>query len=139
MIGRRNADGSFSGTFKNYLGSLSNITSYRFDGNFNISSFIHCTNTEYANSIASPKPSFRFVNGDSCLSFWPDYFNINHTVGFSAINFYLKVTNDGYYNDVTDKIVAFPSCCFALCFFNIISTEAGVLAPIIPPHDLFHG
>jgi len=104
VIGRRNADGSFSGTFKNYLGSLSNITSYRFDGNFNISSFIHCTNTEYANSIASPKPSFRFVNGDSCLSFWPDYFNINHTVGCSAINFYLKVTNDGYYNDVTNSV-----------------------------------
>ena len=104
VLGRRNADGSFSATFKNYLGSLSNITYVKYSGNFNPDSYIHCTNTEYANSIANPKPSFRYINGDSCLSFWPDYFNINHTIGCSAINFYLKVTNDGYYNDVTNSV-----------------------------------
>lgn len=105
VIGRRNANGCFSATFSNRLNTLSNVSSVRFSGNFDsFSSYIHCTNTSYANSIANPKPSFRFVNGDSCLSFWSDYFNIYHTVGCSAINFFLKVTNDGYYNDVTNSV-----------------------------------
>ena len=122
VTGRRGADGSFSVAFKNNLNSLSNVTTYNLNGNFNVESFIHCANTNYANSIANPKPSFRYVNGDSCMNFWTDYFNINHTTGCSAINFYLKVTNDGYYDDVTNTVPV-------LYYMNVI------LADQNPPYN----
>ncbi|MEO8209343.1 MAG: hypothetical protein ABI840_02190, partial [bacterium] len=101
VIGRRNASGSFSVAFVNSLNNMNNVTTGRFNGNFNLDSYLHCTNTGYANSIANPKPAFRYVNNDSCLNFWSYYYTLSSTTGCSAINFYLRLASEGYYNEVT--------------------------------------
>jgi len=101
VIGRRNANGSFAVNFINTYGHLDNISSYNFT-DLNLSSSIHSLNTNYANSICAPKPAFRYVNGDSCLSIWSSYFTVNSTGGCSASNLYLITAFEGYYNDVND-------------------------------------
>lgn len=102
VIGKRNADGSFAVTFLNKLNNMHNVTSCTFSGDFNLDTYVHCVNTDYANSIASPKPSFRHVNGDSCLTFWSYFYTMYSTSGSSAINYYLTVVAEGYYDEVNN-------------------------------------
>lgn len=116
VIGRRNADGSFSVAFLNSLNYMNNITTCRFSGNFNLDSYLHSTNTSYSNSIANPKPAFRYVDSDSCLNFWSYFYSLNYTAGCSAINFYISATTDGYYNDVTGSVPFYYS-------YNVILAE----------------
>lgn len=118
VIGRRNADGSFSVTFLNSLNYINNVTSCRFNGNFDIDSYLHCTNTEYANSIANPKPAFRYVNGDSCINFWSYYYTLYNTTGCSAINFYLTVTSEGFYNEVSGEVPIYDTYTIVLAEQN---------------------
>lgn len=102
VIGRRNADGSFAVTFLNKLNNMYNVTSCSFNGSFSLSNYVHCVNNNYANSIASPKPSFRYVNGDSCLTFWSYFYTMYSTSGCSAINHYLNVVVEGYYDEINN-------------------------------------
>ncbi len=102
VIGRRNADGSFVVTFKNIFGNLENVSSYGFS-NFSLSHHIHALNTGYANSIANPKPLFKYVSGDSCLNIWSYYYKMFSARGCSASNLYLTIALEGYYDSTTDN------------------------------------
>ena len=103
VLGRRNADGSFAVAFSNYINSMQNSATCTFNGNFNLESYIHCTNTEYSNSVINPKPLFRYVQDDSCLSLWSYYYSQNSSAGCSAMNFYLKFASEGYYDENTNQ------------------------------------
>lgn len=102
VIGRRNADGSFAVTFLNKLNYMYNVTSCTFNGSFNLDTYVHCVNNNFANSIANPKPSFRYVNGDSCLTFWSYFYTMYSTSGCSAINYYMTVVAEGYYDELNN-------------------------------------
>lgn len=100
IIARRNANGSFAVSLRNDLGTLYNVTAATFNGEFNIASYQHAMNTDYANSFASPKPAFRYVNGDSCLTMWSYYYTSYGTSGCDVANFYLMAGTEGYYDEV---------------------------------------
>lgn len=103
VIGRRNADGSFAVAFANYIGSLVNVTTCTFNQSFNLATYLHRTNQDYSNSIASPKPSFRYVNGDSTLNFYSYYYSLYSVAGYDASNLYVKLASEGYYDEVTNE------------------------------------
>lgn len=103
VIGRRNADGSFAVAFANDIGTLRNVTTCTFNGNFNLATYLHRTNEDYSNSIASPKPSFRYVNGDSCLNFYSYYYSLYSVAGSDASNIYVKLASEGYYDEVPNQ------------------------------------
>jgi len=101
VIGRRNASGSFSIAFSNYLNNMQNATTCTFNGDFNLATYLHCTNTGYSNSLVNPKPAFRYVNGDSCINTWAYFYSLNTASGCSGINAYVKAATEGYYDDNT--------------------------------------
>ncbi|MEO8666212.1 MAG: hypothetical protein ABI462_12030 [Ignavibacteria bacterium] len=101
IIGRRDADGSFSIAYKNIYGNMENVGSYTVSGSGN--SYLHSLNTNYANSVCSPKPAFRYVNGDSCLSIWSYFYSVSSTGGCSASNLYVTVALEGFYDEVLDQ------------------------------------
>lgn len=103
VIGRRNADGSFAVAFANTIGSLINVTTCTFNGNFNQATYLHRANEDYSNSIASPKPSFRYVNGDSCLNFYSYYYSLYSVAGSNASNIYVRLASEGYYDEVPNQ------------------------------------
>ncbi|MBK8551553.1 MAG: hypothetical protein IPL53_11030 [Ignavibacteria bacterium] len=101
IVSRRNVNGSFAITFKNIYGSLENVSSCTFNDDV-LSSSIHSLNTDFANSLASPKPAFKYENGDSCLTIWSYYYSVSSTGGCSASNLYLTVALEGPYDEVND-------------------------------------
>lgn len=98
VIGRRNADGSFAVNFKNLFGNLENIASYTFT-DLALSGSMHSLNTNYANSFFSPKPAFKYVNNDSCLSIWGYFYDLYSTGGCSASNLYVTLGIEGIYDE----------------------------------------
>lgn len=122
VIARRNANGSFSIAFDNYLNHLKNIVICRFNGSFNLDSYLHCANFGYANSLIGPKPAFRYVDGDSCVNFWTYFYTQSATAGCSAINMYLKLVVEGFYDEVNQNS-------------HIIDAFNVVLADATPPYN----
>ena len=102
VIGRRNADGSFSVAFKNIYGNMENASMYSFKNLF-ATAYNHAFNTDYANSSASPKPLFRYVNNDSCLNIWSYFYSVSSTGGCSVSNLYVRAALEGYYDQNTDE------------------------------------
>ena len=102
VIGRRNADGSFSVAFKNIYGNLENASMYNFK-NLIPTAYNHAFNTDYANSSASPKPLFRYINTDSCLNIWSYFYSVSSTGGCSVSNLYVRAALEGYYDENTDE------------------------------------
>lgn len=102
IIGRRNTTGSFSITFKNIYGNMENVSSYSFSDLISTGQ-MHASNTDYANSYASPKPLFRYLNNDSCLNIWSYYYSVTSTGGCSASNLYITTALEGFYDEVTDQ------------------------------------
>ncbi|HMR40490.1 MAG TPA: hypothetical protein PKA90_08660, partial [Ignavibacteria bacterium] len=102
VIGRRNAKGSFSLCFKNIYGNMENVSAYSFSNLISKSS-MHALNTDYANSSASPKPLFRYVNNDSCLNIWSYFYSVSSTGGCAVSNLYVRAALEGYYDENTDE------------------------------------
>ncbi|MBS1519258.1 MAG: hypothetical protein JSS91_14330 [Bacteroidetes bacterium] len=101
VIGRRNADGSFAVTFKNFYGNMENISAYRFTG-LNLSSNVYSLNTDYANSVTSPKPLFRYLNNDSCLNIWSSFYSVSSTSGCTSTNVYISASLEAIYDESAD-------------------------------------
>lgn len=102
VIGRRNASGSFNVAFKNIYGNMENVSSYSFR-DFSLSSSLFSLNTDYANTVAAPKPAFRYVNNDSCLNIWSYYYYTYSTGGCSVSNSYVRVATEGFYDENADQ------------------------------------
>jgi len=102
VIGRRNADGSFEVAFKNAYGYMENVSTYSFT-DFAITSLLHSVNTNYGNSYSSPKPAFRYIPGDSCLTMWSDFYSAYSTGGCVTTNLYVSVGVEGYLNEATSE------------------------------------
>ena len=102
VIGRRNADGSFEVAFKNAFGYMENVGTYSFT-DFAVTSLLHSVNTNYGNSYASPKPAFRYIPGDSCMTVWSDFYTTHSTGGCVTSNLYVKVGLEGFLNEVTSE------------------------------------
>lgn len=100
IIARRNAEGSFAIAFKNRIGSLENVVYTTYTGNFGQSSYVHRANPDYANGVASPKPAFRNVSGDSCHLVWSYFYRTSSTSECSAVGLYLKYAVEGYFDEV---------------------------------------
>lgn len=100
IIARRNINGSFSISFKNYFGNMENVGAYisRYNSFYNT---MYNVNTNFANSYCSPKPGFCY-SGDSVLNVWSDYYRTNVTTGGQATNVIIKAAVQGYYNENTD-------------------------------------
>ena len=122
IIGRRGADGSFAMAFKNTLGSLENVTYATYNGDFSVPVYVHRANPDYANSFPSPKPAFRFVNGDSCLYNWNYYYTARSSSKCSDIGLYLRYAIEGFYDDVNDV-------------HSILDVVYVYLADPSPPHN----
>lgn len=80
-------------------------------------------NNDYANSFASPKPLFRFLNNDSCLNIWSYYYSVTSTGGCSASNLYVKAGIEGYYDEGSDSHINYAS-------MNVL------LADVNPPYNI---
>ena len=122
IMGRRNADGSFSIAFHNVLGSLQNMTYASYTGDFTISNYTHRANPDYAYSLCSPKPAFKYVNGDSCYYNWNYYYTARSSSECSDIGLYLSYAIEGFYDDVNDV-------------HNILDVVYVYLADPNPPHN----
>lgn len=125
IIGRRNADGSYAVSFKNVYGNLENVASYGFT-DMSLSSSLPSLNNDFANSLASPKPLFKFLNNDSCLNIWSYYYSVSSTGGCSVSNLYVKAGIEGYYDDVTDSHINYAGMYVLLADanppYNIVDT-----------------
>lgn len=122
IIGRRNSDGSFSLAFHNVLGSLQNMTYATYSGNFSVSNYTHRANPDYANSLCSPKPAFRYVSGDSCYYNWNYFYTARSSNECSDIGLYLSYAIEGFYDEVNGV-------------HNILDVVYVYLADPNPPHN----
>ncbi|MEO6693959.1 MAG: hypothetical protein ABIY50_06235, partial [Ignavibacteria bacterium] len=102
VIGRRDADGSFEVACKNAFGYMENVGAYSFT-NFNLTSQLFSLNTNYGNSYCGPKPAFRYIPADSCLTVWSDFYSIYATGGCVTTNLIVKVGVEGYLNESTNE------------------------------------
>lgn len=102
IIGKRNINGSFNITFKNFLYNMENVAFASYSDNLLFSS-VKNVNTNYANSYCSPKPGFRYVQNDSCQILWSDFYRTYSTTGCSAIYTFVTAALEGYYNENTDE------------------------------------
>ena len=103
IIGRRGTEGKFYITNKWVTPSKDIISSYTIQ-NSNLKSFTADHNNQITGSYASPKPSFRFTNNDSCVTVWPTYSSVFSSCGCKAINLSLGFIIEGLYNPVNDSI-----------------------------------
>lgn len=130
IIGRRNANGSFAISFKNIYGNLENVSMYGFT-DMSLSSSQFSLNNDFANSLASPKPLFRYLNNDSCLNIWSYFYSVTSTGGCSVSNYYVKAGIEGYYDDVTDSHIGYASMKVLLADatppYNIVDTGYALL------------
>jgi len=122
IIGRRNADGSYSVSFKNIYGNLENVSMYGFT-DMNLTSSLPSLNNDFANSLASPKPLFKFLDNDSCLNIWSYYYSVTSAGGCSVSDFYIKAGIEGYYNEVTDSHIGYAA-------MNVLLAESN------PPYNI---
>ncbi|HMS32569.1 MAG TPA: hypothetical protein PKC91_00650 [Ignavibacteria bacterium] len=102
IIGRRETEGKFYITNKWVTPGKDIISSFVIQ-NSNIKSFTADHNNQQTGSFASPKPSFRFLNNDSCLTVWPTYTNIYSSCGCKAVNMNIGLVIEGLYNPVNDS------------------------------------
>ena len=100
IIGRRNAIGSYNIAFKNVLLCREMIASAEIRTN-SIQSYVSFVNDNFAGSLSNPKPAFRFVNNDSAVTFWGDYYVLNATGGSNAIRVQINVALEGTYDQNT--------------------------------------
>lgn len=103
IIGRRNADGSFSMAYKKNFASIENMAYATYTGNFTVSNFTNRANPDFANSLPAPKPAFKYQNGDSCLYNWNYYYTAYTSDKCSDIGLYLRYVIEGFYDDVNDN------------------------------------
>lgn len=122
IMGRRNANGSFSLAFHNVLGSLQNMTYASYSGEFSVSNYTHRANPDFAYSLCSPKPAFKYVSGDSCYYNWNYYYTARSSSECSDIGLYLRYAIEGFYDDVNDV-------------HNILDVVYVYLADPNPPHN----
>jgi len=80
IIGRRESEGKFYITNKWVTPRKDIISSFTIQ-NSNIKSFTADNNNQFTGSYASPKPGFRFLNNDSCLTVWPVYSGVFSSCG----------------------------------------------------------
>ena len=102
IICRRGTEGKFYITNKWVTPRKDIITSFTIQ-NLNLKSFTLDHNNQLTGSYASPKPSFRFLNNDSCLTVWPTYSNVFSSCGCKAINLSLGFVIEGLYNPANDS------------------------------------
>lgn len=117
IIGRRDAEGSFAISFKNIYGNLENVSMYSFNSSGMTSSMLSLNN-DFANSFASPKPLFRYLNNDSCLNIWSYYYSVSSTGGCSVSDLYVKAGIEGYYDEGTDSHINYASMSVLLADAN---------------------
>ena len=101
IMGRENVDGKFYITNKAETPMTDVITSYVFD-NLNLTSTTINHNNSNNKSYSAPKPSLRFMNNDSCLTFWPAYSSVYSSCGCNAINVAFRAYIQGLYDPVTN-------------------------------------
>ncbi|MBX7041525.1 MAG: hypothetical protein K1X85_01380 [Ignavibacteria bacterium] len=102
IIGRRGVDGKFYITNKWVTPQKDIISSFVIQ-NLNVKSFTADHNDQVTGSYASPKPSFRFINNDSCLTVWPTYSSLYSSCGCRAVNLTVGFIIEGLYNPATDS------------------------------------
>ena len=102
IIGRRGVDGKFYITNK-WVAPRKDIISSFVIQNLNMKSFTADHNDQVTGSFASPKPSFRFINNDSCLTVWPTYSSLYSSCGCKAVNLSFGFMIEGLYNAATDS------------------------------------
>ena len=71
--------------------------------NSNIKSFTADHNNQLTGSYASPKPGFRFLNNDSCITVWPVYSGVFSSCGCKSVNLSLGFIIEGLYNSANDS------------------------------------
>lgn len=102
IIGRRETEGKFYITNKWVTPGKDIISSFVIQ-NSNIKSFTADHNNQLNSSYASPKPSFRFLNNDSCLTVWPVYTGLYSSCGCKAVNMNIGFVIEGLYNSANDS------------------------------------
>jgi hypothetical protein len=102
ILGRRGVDGKFYITNK-WVTPRKDIISSFIIQSLNIKSFTADHNNQLTGSYASPKPSFRFINNDSCLTVWPTYSSLYSSCGCKAITLSIGFIIEGLYNPATDS------------------------------------
>ncbi|MEO8446751.1 MAG: hypothetical protein ABI528_04605 [bacterium] len=84
IIGRRNTDGKFYVSLKVETPLKDAVASIHVD-NFVTKTIAVDLNNQLTKFKASPKPSFRYVNNDSCLTIWPTNSSVYSSGGNKAI------------------------------------------------------
>jgi len=102
IIGRRESEGKFYITNKWVTPRKDIISSFTIH-NSNIKSFTADNNNQFTGSYASPKPGFRFLNNDSCLTVWPVYSGVFSSCGCKSVNLSLGFIIEGLYNPANDS------------------------------------
>lgn len=104
ITGTRRVNGKFYYAYRNEVGcSFSNYASGYIDHFNNTESVSNSLNKFYMSSHASPKPAFRFVNNDSCMTVIPYTYEVFSVSGCNApLTLDLKLNLQGMYNISTD-------------------------------------
>jgi len=102
IIGRRESEGKFYITNKWVTPRKDIISSFTIQ-NSTIKSFTADHNNQLTGSYASPKPGFRFLNNDSCLTVWPVYSGVFSSCGCKSVNLSLGFIIEGLYNSANDS------------------------------------
>lgn len=100
IVGKRNAAGSFNIAYKNSNSCIGSVSSAEIRNN-SVSSSVYNLNDNYAFSFLNPKPAFRFVNNDSSLTFWGNYYQLKATGGSSAIRVNAVAAIEGLFDQGT--------------------------------------
>lgn len=102
IIGRRLTEGKFYVTNKWVTPRKDIISSFTIQ-NSNIKFFTADHNNQLTGSYASPKPSFRFLNNDSCLTVWPVYSGVYSSCGCKAFSLNIGLVIEGLYYPDNDS------------------------------------
>jgi len=96
IIGRRNTDGKFYISSKVETPLKDAVTSIHID-NFVLKTIAVDLNNQVTKFKSSPKPSFRYVNNDSCLTIWPTNSSVYSSGGNKAIKIVILFYIEGIY------------------------------------------
>ncbi len=104
ITGKRRVNGKFYYVYRNEVGcAFANYASGYIDHFNNIENVSNSLNQFYMSSHANPKPAFRFVNNDSCMTVIPYSNKVFSNTGFYApLTLDLKLNLQGMYNSSTD-------------------------------------
>ncbi|MCB0729030.1 MAG: hypothetical protein KDD00_16305 [Ignavibacteriae bacterium] len=102
IIGRRGTEGKFYITNKWVTPRKDIISSFTIQNSV-LKSFTADHNNQITASFASPKPSFRFLNNDSCLTIWPLYTSVFSSCGCKAVNISFGLIIEGHYDQAIDS------------------------------------